>query len=87
MANLDIKTYGTSFEALLSDAFGKEESVSEMANDYILELYKEPSDTLEEIELIKDKAYELGDSVEKTMLIDYLNRKKRSFQNKVSTHV
>jgi restriction system-associated AAA family ATPase len=87
MATLDIKTYGTSFEALLSDAFGKEESVSEMANEYILELYKEPSDTLEEIELIKDKAYELGDSVEKTMLIDYLNRKKRSFQNKVSTHV
>ncbi len=82
MAALDIKTYGTSFEALLSDAFGKEESVSEMVNDYILELYKDPSDTLEDIELIKDKAYALGDSVEKTMLIDFLNRKKRNLQAK-----
>ena len=82
MASLDIKTYGSSFEALLSDAFGKEESIAKMVNDYIQNLYKESSGTLEDIELIKDKAYELGDSVEKTMLIDFLNRKKRAFQNK-----
>lgn len=74
------KTFGTSFDILLEEAFGKEESISEMASEKIKAFYKMPMETEEDIKAIKSKAYSLGESIEKGFLFDYLNRKLRAIR-------
>ena len=84
---LEINTYGSPFETLLYEAFEKEESISEMANAELKKWHKELKTLLDgtqseeckmiEIDKLKSKIIQHSDSIERNMLLEYLNRQRK----------
>jgi restriction system-associated AAA family ATPase len=79
---LDIQTYGASSSELLSEVFEKEETISEMALDGLNDLRAKPIKTLDDIQDIKRSASEFGDSAEKLLLFNYLNKRKKEIEQR-----
>lgn len=79
---LDIQTFGASSTELLSEAFEKEETISEMASDGLKKLRKKKIKTLDDIKNIKHSASEFGDSAEKLLLFNYLNKRKKEIEQR-----
>lgn len=78
--NPDIQTYGTSINILYDEVF-KQGEISELAIQHIEDLKKEEINSIHDIEVLKQQAYDLGESTEKFYLINYLNKKKKEFEN------
>lgn len=74
---LDIQTYGASSGVLLEEVFNKESTISDMAYADLQELMKKEVSSLEDIEKIKSKARELGESAEKFQLFNRLSKLKK----------
>lgn len=77
-----VPTYGTSFGILLNEVFGKEDLISEMAYQG-LKKYNYVHATIEEIEESENELNLYGDSVEKSLLLDYLFRQKKHLQKQL----
>ncbi|MGD2088303.1 MAG: restriction system-associated AAA family ATPase [Candidatus Aminicenantes bacterium] len=74
---LDIQTYGASSGVLLEEVFNKESTISDMAYAELQKLMKKEVRSLEDIEKIKNKARELGESAEKFQLFSRLSKLKK----------
>lgn len=70
----EIKTFGTSVNLITMSVFGKTETISGLSEKYLEDLKAKLIDkSLTKKEVI-DKADELGESIEKTLLFNYINR-------------
>ncbi|HEV3412824.1 MAG TPA: restriction system-associated AAA family ATPase [Puia sp.] len=67
-------TYGASADLLLQEIFSKSSSISRMTEQKIDDLKEKPVTSEEEVQAIRRGAAELGDSVEKFMLLAKLNK-------------
>jgi restriction system-associated AAA family ATPase len=73
----DIQTYGASTSVLLAEVFDKENTISDMAYADIEKLMAADIKSLEDIDEIRRKARQLGESAEKFLLFSRLSKMKK----------
>ncbi len=79
--NPKINTSGTSVSILTEEIFGKTETISELSIIEIERLRKLPLNTLEDIQIAKEKSRILGESPEKVLLFRELILKENEIKN------
>lgn len=79
---IDIRTFGTSFNRLLKKAFDKKATISELSDEKIKEQMEIAKNTNNENKLfdIKEEVSEMGESIEKVLLLEFVNRKLLNLQ-------
>ena len=74
LAKPDFNTFGASVNQITIKIFGKRDTIAGMAKDKLKNLKAAFDDKTLSADDTIDKAYELGDSVERMMLLDYIDQ-------------
>jgi len=77
-----INTYGSSSQILLQEIFGKSSSISKMTEQKLDEMRAQQMDSEDQIKAIRENVSNLGDSVEKFMLLVKLQKETEKLEKK-----